>query len=197
MAGSARGRPSPLIGLARGSYDLILADPPWRFDTWSDKGLKKSADKHYRTMTLTRIAGLAVADLAAEDCLLLCWATAPLLPEQITVCENWGFAYKSMIVWAKHTTAGKPTHGPGFRVRGMAEFLIVATRGRPRHAPFRGLVPGIRREHSRKPEEIFHEIDRCCPELPNRVELFSRETRSGWDHWGDQAGLFDISGGSR
>ena len=28
-------------------YNIIYADPPWSFDTYSDKGKDKSAENHY------------------------------------------------------------------------------------------------------------------------------------------------------
>lgn len=31
-------------------YDIIYADPPWSFKTYSDKGKGRSAEKHYPTM---------------------------------------------------------------------------------------------------------------------------------------------------
>jgi hypothetical protein len=46
-----------------------------------------------------------------------------------------------------------------------------------------------RREHSRKPEEIYSRIEALV--AGPYLELFARETRPGWDQWGDQTGLFD------
>ncbi len=53
----------------------------------------------------------------------------------------------------------------------------------------RRLVVEKRREHSRKPDCVRDRIERLVggPYL----ELFGRETKSGWDCWGNQAGLFD------
>jgi N6-adenosine-specific RNA methylase IME4 len=45
------------------------------------------------------------------------------------------------------------------------------------------------REHSRKPEELYTEIERLF-EGP-RCELFARERRPGWDAWGLEAGKFN------
>lgn len=51
-------------------YSVILADPPWAFRAWSDKGKGRSAEQHYPTMRLEDIKALPVADLAAGDCVL-------------------------------------------------------------------------------------------------------------------------------
>jgi N6-adenosine-specific RNA methylase IME4 len=51
------------------------------------------------------------------------------------------------------------------------------------------LVVAPRREHSRKPDEVRERIERLLP--GPYIELFARETRHGWDCWGNQASLFD------
>jgi len=48
---------------------------------------------------------------------------------------------------------------------------------------------GVRREHSRKPEEFYHMITERTPGL-RRADLFSREKREGWDVWGDEVEKF-------
>ena len=52
----------------------------------------------------------------------------------------------------------------------------------------RRLLVERRREHSRKPDEI-RERERLVQ--GPYLELFARETKAGWDCWGDQVGLFD------
>ena len=44
--------------LPSGPFDLILADPPWHFATYSDKGQGRSASRHYPTMDLDWICRL-------------------------------------------------------------------------------------------------------------------------------------------
>jgi hypothetical protein len=58
--------------LPRGHFGAILADPPWRFATWSDNGKGRSAERHYATMTIDGLRTLDVASLAAPDCVLCC-----------------------------------------------------------------------------------------------------------------------------
>lgn len=43
----------------------------------------------------------------------------------------------------------------------------------------------MKREHSRKPDEIIPIIEACSQGL--RIELFARGIREGWDMWGNQA----------
>ena len=62
-------------------YGVILADPPWRFQPYSrETGLDRSADNHYPTSPLAEIKALDVNSIAAADCVLFLWATAPMLP---------------------------------------------------------------------------------------------------------------------
>jgi N6-adenosine-specific RNA methylase IME4 len=173
------------------SYDLIVADPPWDFVNYSDKGTKKGADPHYRVMSLEDIRALPVGELARGDCLLLLWATGAMLPECIATAKAWGFTYKTELVWRKLWPSGKPRMGTGYRARSFHEPIVLATMGSPRHKPFPSLFDGVSRQHSRKPEAFFGHIDRCCPGLMQRAELFSREERPGWDSHGLESGKFN------
>ena len=42
-----------------------------------------------------------------------------------------------------------------------------------------------KREHSRKPDELYPIIEDCSP--GPRLELFARYPRDGWDVWGNEA----------
>lgn len=174
-------------------YDVIVADPPWDFENYSDKGTKKGADAHYRVMPLAEIKTLRVADLAKRDCLLLLWATGCMWPQALATLKAWGFTYKSEIVWAKTTKHGKSRMGTGYRVRTMHEPILVGTIGNPHHKAFPSLFRGLAREHSRKPDE-FYEIVRNCTLGANRCDLFSREHHIGFIPWGDEVGRFDTQG---
>lgn len=47
------------------------------------------------------------------------------------------------------------------------------------------LIRAMKKEHSRKPEEFIHLIEKCsnAPYL----EVFARGDRDNWDMWGNQA----------
>jgi N6-adenosine-specific RNA methylase IME4 len=53
----------------------------------------------------------------------------------------------------------------------------------------RRLVVEKRREHSRKPDCVRERIERLV--AGPYLELFARETKEGWDRWGNQSALFD------
>ena len=189
--------PWPFGDLHPLSFDLIVADPPWRFETWSEKGLGKSADAHYTTMDLEAIKALPVGQLARGDCLLLLWTTgwAMATGRAVEVCRAWDFEPVTELVWRKVYPSGKPRMGPGYRARSLHEPLILAKIGKPKHRALPSLFNGVARQHSRKPEEFYALVERAMPQA-NRLDLFSRQSRAGWTAWGDEAGKFDQAEGA-
>jgi len=178
-----------------GKYGAILADPPWRFETWSAKGRGKSPDRHYTVQSLDDIKSLPVASLADNDCALFLWAIDAMLPQAFDLIATWGFTYKTVaFTWAK---AGKWSDvypiGTGYWTRANPEQCLLATRGKPRrlNADVRQLVIAQRREHSRKPDRIHSDIERLVP--GPYVELFARSTRPGWACWGNETTKFEVT----
>lgn len=166
--------------LFAGPFSAILADPAWTWKPRSDKGLGKSAQRHYDCMSLDDIKALDVAGVAAKDCALFMWATFPMLPQALDVMAAWGFTYKSGGAWGKQSKTGrKLAFGTGYIFRGAAEVLLVGTRGNPKW-PSKSegnLWLSPIREHSRKPDAVAEMIERQCP--GPKLEMFSRESRPG------------------
>jgi N6-adenosine-specific RNA methylase IME4 len=173
-------------------FGTILADPPWRFINRTGK----MAPEHrrlsrYGTMTAAEISALPVARVAADTSHLYLWVPNALLPDGLAVMKAWGFAYKSNIVWHKlRRDGGSDGRGVGFYFRNVTELVLFGTRGKNA----RTLAPGRRqvnymgtrkREHSRKPDELYAIIESCS--FKQRLELFARGARAGWTVWGNQA----------
>jgi len=177
-------------------YDTIVADPAWDFQNYSAAGTLKGADPHYAVMTLDAIKALRVGELARGDCLLLLWTTgwAMATGQAQEVARAWGFNPITEMVWLKRYPSGKPRMGTGYRVRTMHEPILVCTLGNPGHQPFPSFFDGVAREHSRKPEEFYKLVLAHTPLAERRADLFSRETRSGFDGWGNECGKFDQLG---
>lgn len=172
-------------------YGCIIADPPWQFRTYSAKGEAKSPQAHYRVMSLDGIKNMPVEKMAAMRCVLLLWATAPMLPQAIEVMTAWGFEYKSALAWAKRSKADTGwSFGTGYWLRSAAEFLLLGTSGSPspQSRRTRNLIVSPVRAHSRKPD-CQYEIAEALARGPY-LELFSRTSRDGWDSFGDEAGTF-------
>lgn len=182
-----------------GKYGAILADPPWRFRTWSEKNQSRAASRHYSLMTLPEICTLPVAELAAPDCVLFLWVTRPMLREAFTVAEAWGFEFKTVaFTWTKTTKHGKEHMGLGYWSRANPEQCWLFTRGKPKRLPtgrsVREWITSPAREHSRKPDEVHERIERLV--AGPYVELFARSPWPHWDVWGDEANRFTPVEGS-
>ena len=179
--------------LKRRKYGVIYADPPWSFRNWSAKGTGRNAVSHYDCLSFERLSALRVSDLAAEDCVLLLWAVDPLLDKAFDLMRAWGFEYKTVaFYWVKQNTNSDGFFtGLGYWTRGNPEQCLLGTRGRPRRLgkDVRKLVIDRRREHSRKPDQVRERIERLV--RGPYLELFARETKRGWDCWGDQIALFN------
>lgn len=172
-------------------YGLIMADPPWSFANYSAKGYKKGAQAQYDCMPLAEIKALPVSQLAARDCVLILWATNPMLNVAFDVMSAWGFQFKSSAHWVKRTKNGKIAFGTGYIVRCAGEPLLIGTIGSPRFSrSCRSVFEGLTREHSRKPDESFAWAEALVPGV-ERAELFARQSRSGWSTWGSEATKFD------
>jgi N6-adenosine-specific RNA methylase IME4 len=144
----------------------------------------------------TSIKGLPVAEVLQEPAHLYLWVPNALLPDGIEVLRAWGFDYKSNLVWHKiRKDGGSDGRGVGFYFRNVTELVLFGVKGKNA----RTLAPGRRqvnllatrkREHSRKPDEMYDLIEACSPG-PN-LELFGRGARDGWTTWGDQAEEYSI-----
>lgn len=173
-------------------YRTIYADPPWQFQNRTGK----VAPEHkrltrYTTMRLEEIAQLPVAETADEKCHLYLWVPNALLPEGLEIMKAWGFEYKTNIIWEKVRKDGMPDgRGVGFYFRNVTEILLFGIRGDKNRTLEAGrsqvnLIRSVKREHSRKPDEIIRLIE-ACSSAPF-LELFARGSRNGWDVWGNQA----------
>ena len=165
-----------------GGWSVIVADPPWRFASNSEAKPGRNARRHYPVMALDEIAAMPVGEVAARDALLLLWTTVPLRHRADEIVRAWGFRSVSELTWPKGRI------GTGYWARNAHEPCIIAKRGRfkcPRPALFpTSIIPGSRREHSRKPEWVQDTIDERLPDA-SKLELFGRRPRAGWTVWGN------------
>jgi N6-adenosine-specific RNA methylase IME4 len=178
-------------------FDIIYADPPWdyngkiQFDN-SSVGVERidlskkifisSAAFKYPTLKTAELMKLPVRDIAKDDCLLFMWTTNPHLSQAITLADAWGFEYRTVaFVW------DKMAHNPGIYTLSNCELCLVFKHGKiptPRGARnVQQLIRSPRRDHSEKPTEIRHAIEKMFPGQ-ERIELFAREAASGWTAWG-------------
>jgi N6-adenosine-specific RNA methylase IME4 len=182
-----------LLEVASGKrFATILADPPWQFQNKTGK----IAPEHrrlsrYTTLPFGEIQRLPVTEIATDVAHLYLWVPNALLPQGLLVMEAWGFQYKANIIWHKVRKDGGPDgRGVGFYFRNTTELALFGIRGKNARtlAPGRrqvNIIRTMKREHSRKPDELYTIIEACSP--GPFIELFARGARKGWKSWGDQA----------
>jgi len=179
-----------LLSAAPSCFGTILTDPPWQFLNRTGK----VAPEHrrlmrYKTMSVEEILELPVARVAKPQAHLYLWVPNALLSEGLDVMKRWGFTYKTNLVWYKIRKDGGPDgRGVGFYFRNVTELVLFGVRGRLRTgAPGRrqvNLLASRKREHSRKPDQLYDIIEACSP--GPYLELFARHRREGWFQWGDE-----------
>lgn len=186
---------SDMLALPKaGQYGCILADPPWLFKTWSGKTCTshRTANDHYKTAQSNQLMALPVRDIAGNDCAMFMWSVDSHVDQAIGLAEGWGFAFKTIaFVWAKTNANGTFPIGMGYWSRKQTETCLLFTRGKPRRMDkgVRQLIVAPRREHSRKPDEQYERIERLV--AGPYLELFARQTRPGWDAWGNETEKFN------
>jgi N6-adenosine-specific RNA methylase IME4 len=166
-------------------YGVILADPGWKFVPFSEEtGMDRAPENHYVTEDVSEIVKWPVQNIAADDCVLYLWATAPMAPEAFSVMAEWGFEYQSQFAWDKEIA------GTGHWNRGEHELLLIGTRGKAvppaQGDQFGSIIHERKREHSRKPDQAYTIIEAYHAGLP-MIELNRRGApRDGWDAWGNE-----------
>jgi len=150
----------------------------------------------YTTLSLKEIRGIPVASVAAPQSHLYLWVPNALLVEGLDVMRSWGFEYKTNVVWHKIRKDGGPDgRGVGFYFRNTTELVLFGIRGKLRTlSPGRKQVNIIRvakREHSRKPDELYRIIEACSP--GPFLELFARGSRPDWTQWGNEVDNYELT----
>jgi N6-adenosine-specific RNA methylase IME4 len=181
-----------LTNTAGRRFGTILADPPWRFQNKTGKVAPEHRRlSRYATLPLDEIKRLPVEAVTADVAHLYLWVPNALLPEGLSVMQAWGFQYKSNIVWHKvRKDGGSDGRGVGFYFRNVTEPVLFGVRGKNARTLQAGrrqvnLLATRKREHSRKPDELYPIVEACSP--GPFLELFARGVREGWTTWGHQA----------
>lgn len=185
---------SKLNGL---KFSTILADPPWQFKNRTGKVAPEHKRlNRYSTLSLKEICGLPVSQVANNPSHLYLWVPNALLKEGLEVMEAWGFEYKTNIIWHKIRKDGGPDgRGVGFYFRNTTEIVLFGIKGSSRTLkPGRtqvNIISSMKREHSRKPDELYNLIEKCS--MGPYLELFARGARKNWTVWGNEAEDYKIN----
>lgn len=168
--------------LPEGKFDVIYADPPWRYEFSETE--PRSIEAHYDTLSLEEICnykdgnGTPVQEKFGNNAVLFIWATQPKIREALQVIETWGFEYRTGAIWVKDK------FGMGYYFREQHELLFVAKKGdmpvpKPDARP-PSVISAPRTKHSKKPNDIYKIIEKMYPR-DRYLEIFGREKYS--DKW--------------
>lgn len=172
-------------------YEVIYADPPWSYaSTMLVSGKIKNASDAYPTMSEKDLFAFPIDDFAADNCMLFMWTSNPHLEGAIKLGNHLGFKYCTVgFVWNKnHVT-------PGFYTMSQCELCLVFKRGKiPQPRGIRNakqLHSETRTVHSRKPSHFRDQITEMFP-TQKKIELFARNTSTGWDVYGNETTKYDL-----
>ena len=181
----ARRRAAP--DLPKGRYQVLYADPPWRFEEPAMGTTSRSPEDKYPTMTKAELCALPVEEIAADDAVLYLWARPGMLDVALDVMRAWGFTYRAERIWVKNKV------GMGYYHRNAHEILLVGKRGEfptpDELVRELSVLSAKRRGHSVKPSEQYATLEKYYPGAA-KIELFQRsgsDTPQGWMTWGDMA----------
>jgi len=172
-------------------YGLILADPPWKQSRGGKKNVRpNSSGKEipYVVQDLNTIKEIlkGFVEKTEENSVLFLWTIEKYLFEAEEMAKELGYKLHARMVWNKVT--GIPS---AFTIRYGHEYLLYMYKGKltPIAIEERGKIHSVFteqvKEHSRKPEISYQIIERLYPNL-NKIELFARRKRQGWDVWGNE-----------
>jgi len=174
-------------------YNIIYADPPWKFSSAKYNINFKGFDKlenFYPTMDTKEICSLPVKDISEEDAILFMWVTDAHLQEGLEVIKSWGFKYKTIgFTWVKQHRTKSYCYNFGAYTLKSTEICLIGLKGKLKNIKksnnVKGLVFAERTKHSKKPNSVRDSIVQLCGDKP-RIELFARQEYEGWDCWGNE-----------
>lgn len=171
-------------------YELILVDPPWP-QTKSVKRVRPNQTKEfpYTTMDLETLETYQkkICSLAGEKCNLFLWAIDKFLPQAEDMMKRIGWKLHARMIWDKVT--GVPS---AYTIRYCHEYLLwFYQKGQmyPVDREVQGKYSTVFREkstfHSHKPEIVYLMLENMFPSA-SKLEVYARNTREGWDSFGDE-----------
>lgn len=180
-------------------YNIVYEDPAWKYGSKSKvndhqgeavRGEGNSLEFAYDTMSVQDIKNLPVKNIIADDCACFLWVTDSHLKEGIEVLESWGFKYKTIAFnWIKKTNKGNTFKNVAPWTLKSSEICLLGTKGAmtkyKKSNNVEQLIEAERTKHSKKPEEAIIRIEKLFGEI-QRLEMFCRFPRKGWDVWGNE-----------
>ena len=173
------------------TYNLICADPPWKQSKGGKKSVRPNSSGttlNYPVLSLSDIEEhlRQATSLTSENSILFLWTIEKYLFEAENIAKKLGYKLHSRMIWNKVT--GIPA---AFTIRFGHEYLLYMYKGKllPVAKEERGKIHSVFTEqvkkHSKKPEISYEIIEKLYPNT-QKLEMYAREERSGWDCWGNE-----------
>lgn len=163
-------------------YDLIVIDPAWEVGKTQRKVRpNQKPELDYVTMPFDEIKALPIGEMADTNSVIFLWTIQKWLPKSFELLDTWGFKYQRTLTWDKKN--GMCLFGFHHRT----EFVLFGYRGKIEIYPKRKAIPtvfdGKSERHSAKPDEFYQLVQGLGK---NRVDVFARREREGWDVFGNE-----------
>lgn len=166
-------------------YQVIVIDPPWELKKITHKARPNQVEMDYPMMSISDISNLKIGELADTNCWCFLWVIQKYLYDSKKILEGWGMNLLLTMVWEK--TYGRSAGMPLYGFRWNGEFILVGYKIKPDMWPKRPLIPAVfsaeNIKHSQKPDRFYKMIE---PLGENRIDIFARRKRDGWDVWGNE-----------
>jgi N6-adenosine-specific RNA methylase IME4 len=200
-------------------YQCVVTDFPWYYKLRPDDVTHRNRIT-YKPMKYEELKALPMPDLLdPSGGIAFMWYTANHMIEMAKLIEYWGFEHKGTFDWVKVSKAGTTRMGAGNWFRNSLEHCAIVKVGKipafcnvskvasrtPNFLKTEEEVEDVlddfptelraqRREHSRKPDEFYRLVEQVfndvCPDA-NKLDMFTRQVREGWDAYGDQIDYFE------
>ena len=160
-----------------GVYDIIVIDPPWKYNAKYDKDGRRGGGA-YPEMDIEELKEIKLP--TKKDCVLWLWVTNNFMKEALELLDVWDFELKTILTWNKEIM------GLGAWLRGKTEHCILAIKGKPyfNNTKWTTLISEKRTTHSTKPEIFYKMVEEIC--AGRKLDYFARKKRDGWDVYGDE-----------
>jgi N6-adenosine-specific RNA methylase IME4 len=173
------------------SYGIIYTDPPWPQKKGNIRKCRPNQTRalDYATMSIDDIFSLHDKFFAQTEKKhnVFMWAIDKYLHEAELKMQERGYILHARMIWDKQNGIA-----PAFTVRYSHEYLLwfypkgnMLKPCEEQQGKFLTVFQERSTAHSKKPEYAYRMIEAMFPDA-KKIELFARNTRAGWDAWGDQ-----------
>ena len=172
-------------------YGTLVIDPPWPMKKIEREVRPNQVEFDYPTMDYDQLRAFrsTFQRLTAANCHVFMWTTQRFLPMALRLFEDYDVKYVLTMVW--HKPGGfQPVGLPQYN----CEFVLYGRVGSPEFidtTAFNCCFEAARTEHSRKPDEFYDLVRRVT--TGERIDVFSREPREGFEQFGNEVGKFNGS----